>query len=116
MKRHHQHDDAHQGHDSFLDVVANVVGVLIIVVMLVGLRSQDPEVIARRAQMLAEKKVQQEASPAPANASAAPTPTIDLTEGRREVMNLRSEVQSLAERTESAAVESQRLLATRNGR
>lgn len=115
MKRHQHHDDAHQGHDSFLDVVANVVGVLIIVVMLVGMRSQDPEVIARRAKMLAEQKAEEEGPRKPAVTLVAQTqPDIDLDAARREVLNLRGEVQELAGRTESAAAESERLLATRN--
>ena len=42
--RYHQEEDS--GQDSFLDVVANVVGVLIILVMLVGMQASQGLLVA----------------------------------------------------------------------
>jgi hypothetical protein len=109
VKRRSANADTSAGHDSFLDVVANIVGILIIVVMLVGVRAKDAFVAARQAKANA------------ALASAPPTVTpvghdrsAELDAARRELMNLKGEVAGLAGRTESAAVESQRLFETRN--
>jgi len=40
-KRVHQRDDGDSGHDAFLDIVANLVGILVILVMVIGVRAQD---------------------------------------------------------------------------
>jgi len=46
MPRKRANDDATPGHDSFLDVVANMVGILIILVMVVGVRVKNSPVAA----------------------------------------------------------------------
>ena len=46
MPRHIRQDTTEQGHDSFLDVVANIVGILIILVMVVGVRAKNAPVTA----------------------------------------------------------------------
>lgn len=40
-KRVLRRDDDESGHDSFLDIVANLVGILVILVMVIGVRAQD---------------------------------------------------------------------------
>jgi hypothetical protein len=97
------------GQDSFLDVVANIVGILIIVVMLVGVRSKDAFIAAKKAQAA------QALSTAPPPAIlASQTQAAELEGARREVLDLRGEVEKLSGRTQSAAAESSRLLETRN--
>jgi len=44
-RRHRDSDDA-PGHDSFLDIVTNIVGILIILVMVVGVRTKDAWIAA----------------------------------------------------------------------
>ena len=39
-------EEAASGHDSFLDIVANIVGILIILVMVVGVRARNAPVQA----------------------------------------------------------------------
>ena len=46
MARQKPDDEMEFGSDSFLDVVANIVGILIILVMVVGMRAQNPIVQA----------------------------------------------------------------------
>ena len=41
MQNAHDHNDPQQDHDSFLDIVANIVGILIILVMVVSLRARE---------------------------------------------------------------------------
>ena len=41
MNRAHKQHAAEPGQDSFLDIVANLVGILIILVMVVGVRAKD---------------------------------------------------------------------------
>jgi len=41
MSRSRRHDDATPGHDSFLDIVSNIVGILIILVMVTGVRAKN---------------------------------------------------------------------------
>jgi hypothetical protein len=97
------------GQDSFLDVVANIVGILIIVVMLVGVRSKDAFIAAKKAQA-----TQALSSTAPPPTLASHDQAAQLEGARREVMDLRNEVEKLDGRTQSAAAESSRLLQTRN--
>ena len=40
-KRVHPRDENDSGHDAFLDIVANLVGILVILVMVIGVRAQD---------------------------------------------------------------------------
>jgi len=46
MPRHLTNDPAAPEHDSFLDIVANIVGILIILVMVVGVRAKNAPVVA----------------------------------------------------------------------
>ena len=46
MPRLRQHDTENTGQDSFLDVVANIVGILIILVMVVGVRAKNAPLLA----------------------------------------------------------------------
>ena len=36
-----RHEDSTPGHDSFLDIVSNIVGILIILVMVTGVRAKN---------------------------------------------------------------------------
>ena len=49
MRRPKHENTADPGHDSFLDIVANIVGILIILVMVTGLRVRDATVQAASA-------------------------------------------------------------------
>ncbi len=46
MSRHNRQEEASADHDSFLDIVANIVGILIILVVLVGVRAKHAPVSA----------------------------------------------------------------------
>ena len=46
MRNRRAKEDAASGHDSFLDIVANIVGILIILVMVVGVRARNAPVQA----------------------------------------------------------------------
>ena len=41
MKRHHKHENDTEGYDSFLDIVANLVGILVILIMVLGVRAKE---------------------------------------------------------------------------
>ena len=41
IKRRPRRDESDRGLDSFLDIVANLVGILVILVMVIGVRGQD---------------------------------------------------------------------------
>ena len=61
------------GEDSFLDIVANLVGILVILVTVIGVRAQDAWV---------------ESSAKPSDTEASAAPTIDVTTARHQADNL----------------------------
>jgi len=86
VKRQVRNDDNAPGQDSFLDVVANLVGILIILVMIVGVRARD-----------ALRQANDEPRPAPAE--------VDVGTPRNTAAALRGEVDSLVGRTRKQHVE-----------
>ncbi len=85
MTRRVRHEVDAPGQDSFLDVVANLVGILIILVMIVGTRAKD-------AMLQADQ---------PRVSSAAP----DVEGPRNAAVAVRQELQALLQRTEMQNVE-----------
>ena len=82
MQNVHDHHDPQQDHDSFLDIVANIVGILIILVMVVSLR-------ARQAPPIPE--------PDPAAESATERANIDHQAMQQDVARLMLEHHQLAD-------------------
>lgn len=90
-RRHPDNTDA--GQDSFLDIVANIVGILIILVMVVGVRAKDA--------FVAEKRRSQSEEMAAPTGAVDPARRQQLEESRRAVKELKSEVEDLAATTAS---------------
>ncbi len=99
MRQHQGEQSASAGHDSFLDIVTNMVGILIVLVMVVGLRIRNAP-------------VQAEVDEATRAAAADLARTL-ATEAslRDEVQNTRAETQRL--QAEAALRDAQRMLAAR---
>jgi hypothetical protein len=68
------------GEDSFLDIVANLVGILVILVTVIGVRAQDAWV---------------ESSTQPTDVEASAVQAADVTRARRQVENLTSNVHEI---------------------
>ncbi len=75
------------GQDSFLDVVANLVGILIILVMVVGVRTRGALERSQNAK---------------AAVAAAPQPTIDVQSAKAAAEDVEANINSLSRRIESA--------------
>jgi len=56
MARHRRDDENSTGQDSFLDIVANIVGILIILVLVVAVRAKNAPVLSVSAREQAEKR------------------------------------------------------------
>jgi hypothetical protein len=94
-RRTQNHDEA-PGQDSFLDIVANLVGILIILVMVVGVRAKDALVKADAAKQAAR---------------AAAVPKLDITAARAAADGVQSNINQLAGKIdiERAAVSLRRM-------
>lgn len=86
MKRFRGDDQATPGQDSFLDVVANMVGILILLVMVVGLRASKLPLTGSATALSAASTV------------ADPNETNPATNLPREIADLQTEVTDLAQR------------------
>jgi hypothetical protein len=93
-RRRPQREEAHFGSDSFLDVIANVVGILIILLVLAGLRTNNAPAVS---EVVTPAEAE---TPTATAAAAAPVmaPIDDLVETRRQEL---ATVQSEAERLQS---------------
>jgi hypothetical protein len=91
MRRTAQDEETTQGQDSFLDVVANMVGILILLVMVVGLR-------ASKLPPLPTVAVAAPTAPAPSAAGPA-------SELPREIAELQSEISKLAQQVAASLQE-----------
>lgn len=85
MTRRRRDEDTAPGQDSFLDVVSNLVGILIILIMIVGARAKDA--------------IQHVELPALA------TPSVDLTETRRAALAVRDELATLLANSQRQEIE-----------
>ena len=92
-RRTSSHDNA-PGSDSFLDIVANMVGIMIILVMVVGVQAKDA-FLNPPDPAVAEAKTEEQA----AAALAAEQRQAELQTKQRAVAVLKSEVDDLAEAT-----------------
>jgi len=99
MTQHQDQQSASAGHDSFLDIVTNMVGILIVLVMVVGLRIRNAPVRAD----------EDEASRAAATELARKLDTERTL--RDDVLKMRTETRRL--QSEAALRDTQRLLAAR---
>jgi len=106
-RRPHPHSTA-PGSDSFLDIVANMVGILIILVMVVGVQAKDAflaEPISAAQAEEEETDAGNEPDESSAAALAADLAEDELQEKRRKVYALKSEVDQLATTTGEVAEE-----------
>lgn len=89
-------DDPEFGSDSFLDVVANIVGILIILVVIVGLRAgATPPELPPEAEAAVESIEEEEPVPQPAAPAVPEPPPIDLDTPRRKLQMEREAVLAL---------------------
>ncbi len=94
-RRRPQREEAHFGSDSFLDVIANVVGILIILLVLAGLRTSNAPAVT---EVVTPTEAEASAIEVIADAPSA-APADDLAETRRQEL---ATVQSEAERLQNA--------------
>ncbi len=108
MSRRQRNSDSAPGSDSFLDIVANMVGILIILVMVVGVQAKDA--------FLAEGSAAASAQQPPPDDDVADNSQLEeqLTRDRRDVLALKSDVETLAANTGEVHQEAQSRLALRN--
>jgi hypothetical protein len=88
------------GHDSFLDVVANLVGILIILVMVVGAQAQKG--------FIAQEKAKQMAAPEPA------VPLVDVAGAEAAAASVESSIAELDAKIKTTQIEAARREAERN--
>ena len=77
MARRRNSDDIEFGSDSFLDIVANIVGILIILIVVAGIKAGAAPVSAERLSEYLRTHVKPappKVEPAPVTANAAPQP------------------------------------------
>ena len=86
MRRHRDSSVQGDGHDSFLDIVANLVGVLIILVMVVAVRARD---VAVHEQL----------------AKTPPLETVDVESARNEAEGIREDIQRIEQLLQRQAME-----------
>jgi hypothetical protein len=94
MRRIEPEDDQTQGQDSFLDVIANMVGILILLVMVVGLRASKMPVLA----------LANDQQPGPVSAPSSEEPASKLPE---QVAKLQAEIGQLVVRVATNEQEEQ---------
>lgn len=104
MSRRRPQTDADPGSDSFLDIVANMVGILIILVMVVGVQAKDAFVAQRTA--TASDAAPPEASD-DASSETVKKAQEELDRAGREALALKSEVDDLAATADSVQRETQ---------
>ncbi len=104
MGRRRQRQELEFGSDSFLDVIANMVGIIIILIVIAGLRvSQAPIVLPSSESppetLFTETPAPSQLDPIPESDPEPPlTPLPDLTEQTRQLEELRQEEKFLRER------------------
>lgn len=102
-------DDGLPGQDSFLDVIANIVGILILLVMVVGVR-------ASRSAVALDNAIQKNVSPSvqpvdfvePTEFSPEVELRAEIEESAKQIFTVRSEIEGLAQRVANLASEAER--------
>ncbi len=117
MSRRRNSDDIEFGSDSFLDIVANIVGILIILIVVAGIKAGTAPVSAERlseylrTHVKAEPaKVAQDATPQPPKAPVRPEPLVIPPSPAliRQADALKAEIASLDSESQAAAAEIQK--------
>jgi len=100
------HEDEGSSDDSFLDVIANVVGVLIILVMLVGVRASHSVLVAKTEPVVIPQKSQQDKIGKLAPAEDLTQLRKELDHARRETVASQREIEEMAIRVVKISQES----------
>ncbi|MCP4189585.1 MAG: hypothetical protein GY768_03035 [Planctomycetaceae bacterium] len=95
IKRRFRRDDSDSGLDSFLDIVANLVGILVILVMVIGVRAQDA-LVDDPANTISKPTTDEIKK-----ANQLQTATQDLTSNVREIEQQANQIKELVDRRHS---------------